>query len=172
MNLLMSLFCMPFQSSHASNPITGKSWIPLLAQAFESKKKTKTKSKNQASSSKGVKKTKSKASFRRSEKRAGLKAKGVPKDPVMYGSYDLTDLPEEAHPDDSRRNAGNHSYTLGFNGAVLEVLLQKQAFFVKKVGPTGSGPLGQVSWAKHDGPHNAFLVAKERAGFDRYGRRA
>lgn len=158
--------------NHASNPITGISWIPLLAQAFEGAKKDKTKSKNPASSSKAVKKIKKKASFRRSEKRAGLKAKDVSKDPIMYGSYDLTHLPEEAHPDDTRRNAGNHSYTLGFNGAVLEVLLQKQAFFVKKIGPTGSGPLGQVSWAKHDGPHNAFLVAKDRAGFDRYGRGA
>jgi hypothetical protein len=53
---------------------------------------------------------------------------------------------------------------LGDGSASIEVLLQKEAFFVKKVGPKGTGPVGQVSWAKNNGVKSAWSIAKERSG--------
>ena len=85
-----------------------------------------------------------------------------------YKGYDITNLPFEAHPDLTRPNLGGHSYTLTFNQATVEVLLAKQAYFVKKVNATGTGPTGQVSWGKFGGPADAFVVAKGRSGLDRY----
>ena len=65
-------------------------------------------------------------------------------------------------------NNGRHSYTLGKGGSSVEILLQKEAYFVKKINDDGSGPLGQVSWAKHGGPVEAFAVAKARSGYKRW----
>ena len=77
----------------------------------------------------------------------GLRAK-VPETSLKYGEYDISFLPEDARPDQSKNNLGKHSYTLRSSGGCLEVLLQKEAFFVKSVGPSGTGPKGQVSWKK------------------------
>ncbi len=98
---------------------------------------------------KGIKPDKDKkASFKRSSKQVrGLGAK-VPEEPLKYGEYDISFLPEDARPDQSRNNLGKHSYALRSSGGCLEILLQKEAFFVKSVGPSGSGPQGQVSWKK------------------------
>eukprot|EP00435_Cladocopium_sp_Y103_P017565 s3048_g4.t1 len=85
-----------------------------------------------------------------------------------YKGYDITMLPLEARPDFTRPNLGSHSYTLSFNQATVEVLLAKQAYFVKKVNDAGSGPMGQISWSKHGGPVDSFVVAKSRSGLDRY----
>lgn len=142
-----------------------------FAQAFERKRKPAEKkgkvkkvAKSRPSSSSGI----NKASFRcKAPKTGGLKAKDQPLPPVMYGVYDISGLPPDAFPDDARRNGGRHSYTLGFNGGVVEILLQKEAFFVKKVGPTGTGPLGQVSWGKSGGLQEAWAIAKTRSGLDR-----
>lgn len=117
---------------------------------------------------KKVKKTKGKdkASFKRSSGRVGVKSSSSKPTPAMYGIYKIDMLPHEARPDCDRRNLGKHSYTLAFGGTI-EVLLQKQSYFVKKVGPKGTGPLGQVNWAKNDGPIESFKIAKRRAGFER-----
>ena len=113
-------------------------------------------------------KDKDKASFKHSSGKVGLKAasSSSEKKPMTYGIYKIDMLPYEARPDSDRQNLGKHSYTLAFGGTV-EVLLQKQSYFVKKVGPKGTGPLGQVNWAKNDGPVDAFEIAKRRAGFER-----
>lgn len=106
-----------------------------------------------------------KASFKHSSKQVkGLRAK-VPETSLKYGEYDISFLPEDARPDQSKNNLGKHSYTLRSSGGCLEVLLQKEAFFVKSVGPSGTGPKGQVSWKKNDGPDNAWRIAKRHAGF-------
>ena len=87
---------------------------------------------------------------------------------MFYGEYDISCLPDEALPDLERVNNGRHSYTLGKVGSSVEILLQKEAYFVKKINADGSGPLGQVSWAKHGGPVEAFAVAKARSGYRRW----
>ncbi len=144
----------------------------LSTQASEMRRKPKKK--NKSSGSKVVsKKGKKKASFKVSRSKPGLKAKrdGRSEGPSEYAGYDITHLPEDVRPDMERRNLGKHSYTLRVSsGACLEVLLQKEAYFVKAVGPAGTGPTGQVSWSKHEGPHKAFIVAKQRAGFERWER--
>ena len=118
---------------------------------------------------------KSKASFKRSGVKKGTLKKGAPKDKGLddkvekeYKGYDITALPLEAHPDYSRLNLGSHSYTLSFKEATVKVLLAKQAYYVKKINHTGSGPCGQISWTKHGGPVDAFVVAKERSDLDCY----
>ena len=65
-----------------------------------------------------------------------------------YKSYDVSGTPQEALPDFDRANQGKHSYTLTFNGATVEVLLQKQAYFIKKCASDAPGPTGQVTWSK------------------------
>lgn len=113
----------------------------------------------------------SKSSFKRpGGKKGGLKSEGssrttepAPASGPKYGEYSLAGIPEEARPDSTKKNAGKHSYTLAFGGTV-EALLQKEAYFVKKIGPKGTGPAGQVSWAKNDGPVAAWEAAKARAG--------
>ena len=85
---------------------------------------------------------------------------------LKYGEYDLAALPPDARPDMAKANLGKHSYTLCFGGTV-EILLSKQAYFVKKIGPQGTGPQGQISWVKHGGPHAAFKLACDRAGLER-----
>lgn len=131
------------------------------------KKDTKVKRNKLKTKSKG-----GKASFKHKKVKPGLKSKGNAEDSdsstLKYGDYDLSKLPLEARPDMSRPNLGKHSYTLNFGGTV-EVLLSKEAYFVKKLGPKGCGPTGQVSWSKNEGPHAAFEIAKERAGLERPG---
>ena len=119
---------------------------------------------------KKIKNKEGKASFKHKKVKPGLKLKGKvgssESSTLKYGDYDLSKLPLEARPDMSRPNLGRHSYTLNFGGTV-EVLLSKEAYFVKKLGPNGGGPKGQVSWAKNEGPHAAFEIAKTRAGLER-----
>ena len=142
--------------------------IYVFAQAFPNKKKekkvAKVNGKSKASSKKALVSKKASFSFSAASSRAGVKAKDVKSAPVTYGTYDISKLPQEAYPDGSRRNQGSHSYTLGDGSASIEVLLQKEAFFVKKVGPKGTGPVGQVSWAKNNGVKSAWSIAKERSG--------
>ena len=68
---------------------------------------------------------------------------------------------------DSLPNKGAHSYTLisPCGKGSIEVLLRHSAFFVKKISPTGSGPTGQVSFARFGGEHGAWQEATRRAGF-------
>lgn len=83
-------------------------------------------------------------------------------------TYDLTKLPAAALPDQSKENAGKHSYTLTSPDGLgrIEVLLRHNAFFVKKVSPKGAGPCGQISFAKFGGEDGAWREAARRAGFD------
>ena len=145
-----------------------------VSQSQAPKKKNKGGKKKKAGKDK-----ESKASFKRSSVKKGALKKGttkVDKGPgdeasstsSTYKGYDITNLPFEAHPDLTRPNLGGHSYTLTFNQATVEVLLAKQAYFVKKVNATGTGPTGQVSWGKFGGPADAFVVAKGRSGLGRY----
>ena len=141
----------------------------VFSQSQDSKKKSKGKKKKAGKEAK--------ASFKRPSVKKGALKKGTTKvdlgpDEITYKGYDIGKLPLEAHPDLTRSNLGVHSYTLTFNQATVEVLLAKQAYFVKKVNATGTGPTGQVSWAKFGGPVDAFQVAKERAGLDRYSHSA
>ena len=78
---------------------------------------------------------------------------------ATYNDYDLTPLP----------NRGTQSYTLnhGNNSGVVEVLLEKEAYYVKKVAPGYDGPVGQISWNKHGGPIAAWQIAKQRSGIRR-----
>lgn len=99
-----------------------------------------------------------------------MKGKGhpIPENPELkYGGYNLEKLPQEARPDMEKRNLGKHSYTLSFGGTI-EVLLSKEAFYVKKVGQQGTGPTGQIGWTKNGGPAAAFDLAKSRAGLERF----
>ena len=83
-----------------------------------------------------------------------------------YGDYDLTPLPLQAWPNLSRSNRGKHSYTLtDGQGAVVEVLLAKKCFYIKKVKPSFPGPEGQLSWNKLGSVTQAWNAAKERSGF-------
>lgn len=86
---------------------------------------------------------------------------------VMYKTYDISMIPEDARPDPSRQNKGRHSYTLGnsLGDATIEVLLKQCAFFVKKVSERGSGSTGHISMRIH-GVDGAWQLAKERSGFD------
>ena len=152
------------------SPATGNLPIrlsPELSSSAQAPKKKKNKSR------KG-KAGKSKASFKRSGvkkgtlKKGDTKVKGVDQEKSEYKGYDISMLPLEAHPDHTRPNLGSHSYTLSFKDATVEVLLAKQAYYVKKVNDDGSGPTGQISWTKHGGPVDAFAVAKIRSGLDRY----
>lgn len=111
-----------------------------------------------------------KASFKRSAGKHRVKGKGhpIPENPELkYGGYNLEKLPQEARPDMEKRNLGKHSYTLSFGGTI-EVLLSKEAFYVKKVGQQGTGPTGQIGWTKNGGPAAAFELAKARAGLERF----
>lgn len=116
-----------------------------------------------------------KASFKHTRPKRGLKAPNVaspvasPVEGSEYRGYDVSMLPKEALPDLTRTNLGRHSYTLRKDDSCVEVLLQKEAFFVKKIGIRGEGPTGQVSWSKHGGPCGAWRVAKQRSGFERWG---
>ena len=123
-----------------------------------------------------AKNTNRKAGFKRGVKpKKSKKVKKVCKkdgnrdaEPRTFLGYDISMLPRESWPDDTRPNRGKHSYTLTYGGASIEVLLQKEAFFVKKVDEDGSGPTGQVTWGRHGGAREAWKIAKQRAGFSRY----
>lgn len=52
----------------------------------------------------------------------------------MYKGYSLAEIPTQARPDLSKKNQGQHSYTLSKDGASVEILLRCKAFFVKRVG--------------------------------------
>lgn len=88
-------------------------------------------------------------------------------EPVVYKGYDISMLPKEAHPDQTKDNKGLHSYTLRSQAgdATIEVLLKHAAYYVKKVSARGSGPTGQVSM-RVVGAYEAWDMAKSRAGFD------
>ena len=108
-----------------------------------------------------------KASFKVNGGGPGLRG-GKGQDLLTYkGTYDLSKLPEDARPDPSKPNKGAHSYTLisPCGKGSIEVLLRHNAFFVKKVSPTGTGPVGQVSFARFGGEHGAWQEAACRAGF-------
>lgn len=129
-----------------------------------------------------------KASFKRSKKHGRGKRNGVnptsvdasrvdrvckPSPPdyevaasTSYGEYDLRMIPAEAWPLVDRPNRGKHSYTLSDSaGAVVEVLLAKQGFFVKKVRDGRPGPVGQITWSKFGGSNRAWEEAKYRSGY-------
>lgn len=136
-----------------------------------SKSRKKRKSKGSVS-----KKNKKKASFKHSGGRKGVKGSKKSKkdkkveakpDPTVYNIYDLTPLPREAWPQLDKPNRGNHSYTLNFGAAVIEVLLQKEAYFIKKVVEGFPGPCNQVTWGRYGGPVSAWEVVKSRSGFRR-----
>lgn len=148
-----AVFCSQLTSSKTSKSKASES-RKNKAKKVDKKKKVKAKKQN-------------KAGFKRSVGEKGLKGPNVAKD-VVYGEYNISKLPKEAYPDMAKVNLGKHSYTLSREGSAVEVLLQKEAYFVKKVGGSGTGPTGQVSWAKHEGPVKAFEVAKERAGYSRW----
>ena len=91
-----------------------------------------------------------KASFKRSAGKHRVKGKGhpIPENPELkYGGYNLEKLPQEARPDMEKRNLGKHSYTLSFGGTI-EVLLSKEAFYVKKVGQQAQVLLGRLAGPK------------------------
>ena len=138
---------------------------PSKTNAKETKSETKTKAKAKG---KKVKKTVGKASFKRTGKRVVKPAcpNSAKSAPLKYGDYDLSALPHGARPDMGKTNLGKHSYTLSFDGTI-EVLLNKEAYYVKKIGSNGVGPTGQISWSKNGGPLASFKIAVERAGFDR-----
>ena len=117
--------------------------------------KDKKKGPGKAKIEKKTEKPSKKASFKRSggtSKKSCLKAhiKTAPPNAGAGRAHfgkDLSVVPRQAWPDPERKNLSKHSYTLERGGACLEVLLLKQAYFVKKLG-SGSGPIGQVSWSK------------------------
>lgn len=138
----------------------------MLAKPFEEKVKASDpsakKTSNVGKKRKVLQKIGKKRAGFKTKRKSGKKAAVAP----SYGQYDLSRLPRAAFPDRKRANNGAHSYTLNFNG-VVEVLLQKEAYFVKKISASGTGPLGQVSWSRYGGPVAAFQLAVQRAGLER-----
>ena len=141
----MFLFCPShvYQSSFSSQLTSLKA---RKSKASESRPKKAKKVKKKTDKSK----KENKAGFKRSGGKKGLKGPSVAQS-LEYGEYNISQLPKEAYPDMAKANLGKHSYTLSREGAAVEVLLQKEAYFVKKVGPG-----------------NAFQVAKARAGYSRW----
>ena len=136
-------------------------------------KKKGQKSKAKASFRRGSKRLQSikmeKAAARKAAKAAALamaaeEAKTADEGTYGEAKYSLLHLPKEAWPDRSRGNKGKHSYTLRSGDAAIEVLLRHGAFYVKKVGAQGEGPVGQISY-KRQCPSEAWCSAKKRAGF-------
>ncbi len=139
---------------------------------MEKKKRKKNNGKGSAKSSGGF--AKKKASFKHHGGKKVLKKKTKAKcatkpapENTVYHVYDLTPLPREAWPQWDKPNRGKHSYTLNFGGAVVEVLLNKDAYFIKKVLEGYPGPCNQVTWGRHGGPVSAWHVVKTRSGFCR-----
>lgn len=88
----------------------------------------------------------------------------------VYGTYCLKELPVSARPQPERKHRGTHSYTVctavrdatGVMGEVLvDVLLQKKAYYIKKCPSTGK--MGQISWKKIGNPRDAWCVAMDQA---------
>ncbi|CAK8986681.1 unnamed protein product [Durusdinium trenchii] len=75
-----------------------------------------------------------------------------------YNGYNLEHLPRQAWPAVDRKHQGLHSYTVLRGAAKIEILLRNKAYYVR--GPNK----GQISWAKHGGPHDAWIVACTKAG--------
>ena len=93
-----------------------------------------------------------------------VEAKPVPGQ--TYRGYDLSGLPAAAFPQGDSR--GMHSYTLkATNGAVLEVLLAKKCYYIKKYAD-GFAPASTptVSWSKHGGAAESWVVAKQLSGYN------
>lgn len=135
----------------------------------------KTERKKKKNKGKSSGKTK-KASFKKNGGKKGMltsrRGTEVPATcEATYNDYDLTPLPREAWPCGDRPNRGKQSYTLnhGNNSGVVEVLLEKEAYYVKKLAPGYDGPVGQISWNKHGGPIAAWQIAKQRSGIRRWG---
>ena len=76
-----------------------------------------------------------------------------------------------ARPQPNRKHRGLHSYTVSTAvrdvksnevcEVLVDVLLQKKAYYVKKCPP--SGKTGQVSWNKIGNAKHAWAVAMDRA---------
>ena len=84
-----------------------------------------------------------------------------------YGDYSLEGIPDAAKPDRTKKNRGEHSYTVttavsvgGVEAEVIvDVLLRAQAYYIKR----SPGGTGQVGWRKNGGPVNAWAVTLARA---------
>lgn len=76
-----------------------------------------------------------------------------------YKGYDLADMPRGALPQTARSHKGKHSYTVYQGNAKIEVLLRAKAFIVKS-----GKDHQQITWSKHNGAENAWVVACGRAG--------
>ena len=121
----------------------------------------------------GKAKKSTKATFKVSRAKKGLKkgkdSKESSSGSTLYkGKYDLSELPKAALPNSGKTNGGVHSYTLSDNqGARIEVLLRNRAFYVKRLSDSGhgSGPTGQISFSKYDGPAKAWAEAIHRSGY-------
>ena len=91
----------------------------------------------------------------------------------VYRGHDLEelDLPKCARPQPNRNHRGLHSYTVQtavtdakteeLCDVLVDVLLQKRAYYIKKCGP--SGKTGQVSWNKSGNPKHAWAIAMDKA---------
>lgn len=126
---------------------------------------SKASKKKKPSKSKGKK-----ASFRRGGKQQPKVATGMGC-PEEYRGYDLKELPMCARPQPNRKHRGLHSYTVStavrdvksneMCEVLVDVLLQKKGYQVKKCGP--SGKIGHVSWNKIGNAKHAWAVAMDRA---------
>ncbi|CAK9052728.1 unnamed protein product [Durusdinium trenchii] len=130
------------------------------AKASASKKKAKEANKSKkASFKRGVKKTVAKQ-----REGSSLRVEKVPK--VMrvdsYGAYSLAEIPAEARPDLTKKNRGEHSYTVTTSvttpageeeEVVVDALLRNRAYYIKCRGCEGAiGPLSARmprSWLNH-----------------------
>ncbi|CAL1163685.1 unnamed protein product [Cladocopium goreaui] len=123
-----------------------------------------------AASKKKPSKGKKKASFRRGGKKQPKVANGLGC-PEEYRGYDLKELPMSARPQPNRKHRGLHSYTVSTAvrdaksnevcEVLVDVLLQKKAYYIKKCPP--SGKTGNVSWNKIGNAKHAWAVAMDRA---------
>lgn len=74
-----------------------------------------------------------------------------------------------ARPQPDRVHRGKQSYTVetavrngeGLGKVLVDVLLEKKAYYIKKC--PENGRCGSVSWKKHGGPKNAWVVAMDTA---------
>ena len=92
----------------------------------------------------------------RRSKGPGLKrADYKPKDATVYKGYDISALPKEAWPDETKTNAGKQSYTLTHKDCAIEVLLKHNAFFCEtrgRKGPWAHGPsVISQAWRSQEG---------------------
>lgn len=87
-----------------------------------------------------------------------------------YKGYDLREIPLAARPDPTRCHRGEHSYTVKVDvqdatgqthEAVVDVLLRKRAFCIKKCGSVGRR--GQISWKKSGSVGAAWSITIDQA---------